>query len=914
MSDIARFDANLTLFYLHESLPKRLRDALRPIIKEHGGVVTTTNDLGPSLNYILVDFQSKEGRKFAQEWRELGPSLCELASWTYVTACVCEDSLVNPDELSNIRPALIDPDSRQPLLVNINSSLDGLAKASWVEKIGRNGGLVVSRTGQPRVIICHPDSGRYHQLRKRFNGPNDPFVELPTWLHQCITQGCVIFPSRKQPPRPAEERRQFTIEDRDNLVAYIGTVCPLHVPYASSRGAPKHYRNLVANVPNYPWAVHHTWQSWRDRYQKFKSEMDPLIDRWVRRNKSTDLKRRGKDVESTHGNAHVKSSSSKQGPPPPRSSTQMIPDLNFSSDAEPGPSSGSESKSTTRKRKASGDHDLNEAEMVKKSRLEPAGARSPKASGSDSELNQSRAASDKRILTDRMSTKALHDIVLQGGPYESSSSQSHLGQPPHSEEMSEFPPFREAHTQDSRDPVSDHGTSSMPQAVSPSARKQAMGMGAYPLQTPTEPITTPRTKGLKSEGSVFWSSSPQTVKPAAPTTRQKSPLSPHLATPSRFAMREPELFRSSSADHTADPTPVSGSGETTEEEDREDYDDVVEVRSLVCSSPRVAPSESPESHQYATEEKGKARAQPQGILGFSDDDVDGAQTQAMLAHRQRAIDIQPTSGEVTEEEDSQPGTMTQEMIAYRQRAIGGSGLTSPSGSRVETIADVERESQHGGESTQALLAHRQRVIASGKNGSSSEIVLDERGFGSENANFSDEDAETRLENVAGPATEGLSAHRSSSRSRGPISNGEAPSWSSSASTPFPSHKKRMGDVREIDLSVPRSRHQSSPYNLQSRERNGSVSHLTELVINDSVSTSVLSPENASSPRIPPAFVSVRNRRIAKALAKMAKKFDFIPEDVLDTYNFFGGDLQKTHNLLERNRRFLDEQSQCGTQQ
>ena len=42
--------------------------------------------------------------------------------------------------------------------------------------------------------------------------------------------------------------QDFTLEDREHLVAYIGTVCPVHVPYKSSRSAPKIFKDLVTDV------------------------------------------------------------------------------------------------------------------------------------------------------------------------------------------------------------------------------------------------------------------------------------------------------------------------------------------------------------------------------------------------------------------------------------------------------------------------------------------------------------------------------------------------------------------------------------------------------------------------------------------------------------------------------------------
>ena len=43
-------------------------------------------------------------------------------------------------------------------------------------------------------------------------------------------------------------QQDFMLEDRDHLVTYIGTVCPVHVPYKSSRSAQKIFKDLVTDV------------------------------------------------------------------------------------------------------------------------------------------------------------------------------------------------------------------------------------------------------------------------------------------------------------------------------------------------------------------------------------------------------------------------------------------------------------------------------------------------------------------------------------------------------------------------------------------------------------------------------------------------------------------------------------------
>jgi len=304
----------------------------------------------------------------------------------------------------------------------------------------------------------------------------------------------------------------------------------------------------------------------------------------------------------------------------------------------------------------------------------------------------------------------------------------------------------------------------------------------------------------------------------------------------------------------------------------------------------------PDPHRYTLAEKGKAKVVPEPTPipsddgSNSDEDTGGTQTQALLAFRQKAIsrtsDSQPVVVEVTEDDDgaeSQLGAITQAMMEHRQRAIAAWDLGSHTHeSGMDNATDESEMDVQYGLLTQAMLAHREKAIG-GRHPPASDIASGE-GDGRREHNAINEDAKVLIADGDETREGARSARPSPSRYRDSVSKDETPLL---LSPRRPSGQQPQGDVPELDLSARQGR---SPV----------VSNVNR--------------SRAPAPRIPRAFAEIRNPRIAKALARMSRKFEFIPEDVLDTFNFFGGDLQKTNNLLERNRKFLDDQSQNETLQ
>ncbi|KAJ7601379.1 hypothetical protein DFH06DRAFT_1026243, partial [Mycena polygramma] len=73
-------------------------------------------------------------------------------------------------------------------------------------------------------------------------------------------------------------RTPFTEEDEQNLVDWIAQRIPMKEQ--GGRTGIKLYQQLEARSgqSGYEWVTRHTWQSWRERYKKNASRLDPLID------------------------------------------------------------------------------------------------------------------------------------------------------------------------------------------------------------------------------------------------------------------------------------------------------------------------------------------------------------------------------------------------------------------------------------------------------------------------------------------------------------------------------------------------------------------------------------------------------------------------------------------------------------
>jgi hypothetical protein len=128
-------------------------------------------------------------------------------------------------------------------------------------------------------------------------------------------------------------------------------------------------------------------------------------------------------------------------------------------------------------------------------------------------------------------------------------------------------------------------------------------------------------------------------------------------------------------------------------------------------------------------------------------------------------------------------------------------------------------------------------------------------------------------------------------------------YASSSSSPIRTHNRRSGSANTYITSTPVERLQdnvdstSATTNRTRRRRESSFQIIP--VHPERVPARVRSPDPI------PMFADL-DPAIARALGKMCKKFSFTPEEVLKKWEINQGHLMATYEVLEKNRRFLDQ--------
>ncbi|KAI0781502.1 hypothetical protein BD413DRAFT_31530 [Trametes elegans] len=154
--------------------------------------------------------------------------------------------------------------------------------------IMEHGGHICNSPKDADTIIVK--QAGYEELKKKYEFDRTKYVELPMFVHTCISEGSYRHdPIMKRPlgGRPPKRfRNDFTHEDDMKLCQWLAN----HLPYkdAGGRLGIKPYEDLVDkaryNDLGYQWAARHPADSWRGRYKHNQETFDPIIDNLVREN------------------------------------------------------------------------------------------------------------------------------------------------------------------------------------------------------------------------------------------------------------------------------------------------------------------------------------------------------------------------------------------------------------------------------------------------------------------------------------------------------------------------------------------------------------------------------------------------------------------------------------------------------
>ncbi|KAH7924079.1 hypothetical protein BV22DRAFT_1035591 [Leucogyrophana mollusca] len=160
------------------------------------------------------------------------------------------------------------------------------------EDIIRNGGTVCDTDREADVVLADDTECNIKKLVLSYGCSRQRWklsvhVEPRNFIQRCIrTQHYAHRPQNRQgmPGAPRSEggrraRQPFTKEDDDNLCYYIATRIPDRSD--GGRAGNQLYQDLMdlpdADPEEYAWVNRHTWHSWRERYQKKSSILDPII-------------------------------------------------------------------------------------------------------------------------------------------------------------------------------------------------------------------------------------------------------------------------------------------------------------------------------------------------------------------------------------------------------------------------------------------------------------------------------------------------------------------------------------------------------------------------------------------------------------------------------------------------------------
>ncbi|KAJ7087740.1 hypothetical protein C8R44DRAFT_26254 [Mycena epipterygia] len=202
-----------------------------------------------------------------------------------------EDELINDTLFAN--------EHGQPLRFYLHSSIKQPgARLALQAKIELYGGAINDpipgsneATPGTNIILLntgHP-SGNLEGIRHAYKAHSNPdlsglHVEPMRWIDSCIKNGrCEHRIIRKGmgglPGGGDRERTEFTADDDEHLVQYLGTLIP--DKSEGGRLGNNIYKSLMSNAEilpdEYDWALRHTWQSWRERYKKNQNRFDSFI-------------------------------------------------------------------------------------------------------------------------------------------------------------------------------------------------------------------------------------------------------------------------------------------------------------------------------------------------------------------------------------------------------------------------------------------------------------------------------------------------------------------------------------------------------------------------------------------------------------------------------------------------------------
>ncbi|KAG8711975.1 hypothetical protein FRC08_015189 [Ceratobasidium sp. 394] len=272
-------------FYLLLDQKANKRDGmgleLKNKIEGHGGALVHSFRVA---NYVLVDQCTSAGADFIS---------MHTTPTRHVVAQDFVEESINRRELVPYSELTLFIEEDRPIVFCLHESLDKADSNQLRKAIQLRGGDPNGGQSNSQVVVHHAKWKCDKQTRAEFE--NLIHMGTPQWLISCIEHGQFTLPSPMVPVQGGSlklerafrrPRNEFTPRDDRFLVAWIAT----HFGHSmAGRQGNRAYQDMV-KIPEYrKWSSGHTWQSWRERYKKKKSQLDPLIEAYILEHGAADL-------------------------------------------------------------------------------------------------------------------------------------------------------------------------------------------------------------------------------------------------------------------------------------------------------------------------------------------------------------------------------------------------------------------------------------------------------------------------------------------------------------------------------------------------------------------------------------------------------------------------------------------------
>ncbi|KAF9513945.1 hypothetical protein BS47DRAFT_1362037 [Hydnum rufescens UP504] len=233
-------------FYISPTLPSAIQDDLRRLIQDHGGRVLDRSEKDEKhIRYIyLID-----PRQYTQ--RASSTSEAVYISFTFIRACIEGSRVLSLEDMISSSCTPLFMQDNKPVPIFIHPSMHGASCNELKMTITKYGGCLVDNTQNAKIILVNDNKAKVYKTLKKNCAATEIYVEQAT----------------------------FTPEEETHLMAYIAKTVPFNEE--GDRSTREIYQSLVDDTHQYPWAVTHSWKSWRDHYYAEQHRFDPAIQKYL---------------------------------------------------------------------------------------------------------------------------------------------------------------------------------------------------------------------------------------------------------------------------------------------------------------------------------------------------------------------------------------------------------------------------------------------------------------------------------------------------------------------------------------------------------------------------------------------------------------------------------------------------------